>query len=95
MRNLRTEELQLGAIALAGMALANRNDVHAHQIQGAYGSFREALNRVFTIAYGENLGNKLAADFVWCWDGNHSEVFLADWLADKINEMAARRNIEP
>ena len=86
MRMLTKRELSLGAIALAGMAVANTgpDDEHTNQSFGAYGGFRAALNRIFVVAYGFTLGDKVCAEFVSSWEGAVTYTYLADWVAHYI-----------
>lgn len=84
MRKLTQDELNIGAVALAGMALANAHDWHDQQDVGAYGAFSIALRRVFLRA---GLGGEAYYDFITCWDGGTNDVWLADWVEDYCARM--------
>jgi hypothetical protein len=63
--------------AVRGMAVANSTEVHAGQNDGCFGSFSEALQRIFDRVYGEKAAEAFYGRYNF--DNSSGEEFF-EWF---------------
>lgn len=69
--------------AIRGMHYANRSEVHAGQLDQAYGSFSDSLKRIVTVCYGAKASEELYSRYNFdCVDGDE---FLI-WFDEIVNQ---------
>ena len=65
------------------MHYANRSEVHAGQLDQAYGSFSDALKRIITIVYGAKASEELYSRYNFdCVDGDE----FISWFDDIVEQ---------